>query len=598
MMRFTFKKGLIFKADIRKWTLMRMLVTGKLQFESDQGEFVSLDMKEVLERWRKEEWVLDEESLGIASDVFYTATPRDLSSYPQPLQQHAIRRQSYVTRVVQKFADEGKIFSSTPKHLISKIVEVARELNDSTPPSWNTLHRWYKMYSPTKCITKLLDRRSRSGRRHDPVMSGIYEEAAMEVFLTPQKLPAKAVYEAVVLKIARMNKDLSGVDMIRLPGRASIYRWLKNLHQGLVMRARLGKAMTKRQLRCAMGGVKTTKVLERVEIDHTPTNLLVIDRQTHLVLGRPWLTLAIDRHSRAIMGFYLSFHGPSAYSVLYCLRQAILPKEEILRRFPDIRNMWLCFGIPDLVATDNGMDLHADAVESLCADLGVEILYCPSGEPQLKAAIERLMRTIAEDLFHKLPGTTFASPKERGDYDSEKNAAIDLEDLTHIITKWIVDVYNHTQHRGLGGLTPAQAWADGSKSRHIELPAYPAQLDVIIGNQASRKVFHYGIEIDNLRYNSPLLQAIVARNGGPISVEAKIYEHDVSFVNVLDPHVHEYIRVPAVNQDYAAGVTRRTHRMVCARIAALFGNGWRNEHLLEAKTEIQAIVAAAVQARQ
>jgi putative transposase len=66
--------------------------------------------------------------------------------------------------------------------------------------------------------------------------------------------------------------------------------------------------------------------LERVECDETKLDLMVIDTETRLPLGRPWLTTMIDVCTKMITGFYLSFHPPGYLSVMRCLLHAIRPK--------------------------------------------------------------------------------------------------------------------------------------------------------------------------------------------------------------------------------------------------------------------------------
>ena len=58
--------------------------------------------------------------------------------------------------------------------------------------------------------------------------------------------------------------------------------------------------------------------------------------------------------------------------------------------------------------------------------MAIEVLFCGVAHPEMKGAVERIFRTLAKDLIHELPGTTFSNPKERGDYPSEKLAAIDM----------------------------------------------------------------------------------------------------------------------------------------------------------------------------
>ena len=87
-------------------------------------------------------------------------------------------------------------------------------------------------------------------------------------------------------------------------------------------------------------GVSTTRPLERVEIDHTQLDLFVIDDQTGFPLGKPYITAAIDHHTGSVTGFYISFTPPSAFSVMECLKVAILPKVEINKIFPSVKNTW------------------------------------------------------------------------------------------------------------------------------------------------------------------------------------------------------------------------------------------------------------------
>jgi transposase InsO family protein len=46
--------------------------------------------------------------------------------------------------------------------------------------------------------------------------------------------------------------------------------------------------------------------LERVQIDHTRIDVVVVNEGDRLPIGRPWLTLAIDVASRVVLGFSVS----------------------------------------------------------------------------------------------------------------------------------------------------------------------------------------------------------------------------------------------------------------------------------------------------
>lgn len=589
MIRFAFRKGLRFiEGGRRTWTLVKRLVTGKLQLEDEQGELRNLEMSELHQEWLKGKLTIDEASLGTSSNVFYLATPRDLATYDERNQELAKHRHDYLSRLSKR--PEGFVF--TPEKLRPILAEIAAELGHENPPAVSSVYRWWCRYRTTKCITKLTDGRLNAGRKKNGPAYSLFEESIYEVYLTEQRDQGKAVIEALKGKVTRANLDLPEERHIKMPGVATVYRWLNTLQHDLVQRARLGKDAARREFRAVLQKLKVTRILERVEIDHTPLDLIVVDKATWLPLGRPWLTLAIDRYSRMIMGFYISFHAPSSFSILQCLKRAILPKDAWLARFPDITEKWPARGIPEMIACDNGMDLHGDAFEEICREMGIQILYTPAGHPYLKGAVERMFRTMNQGLVHRLPGTVFSNVHERGDYPSEELACIDMETLIHVLTKWIVEVYHRTTHRGMG-MSPLAKWAENEQKTIIELPAYPEHLDVLVGIPATRTLFHYGIDFDCLRYNSPELQLLCDRVAGTPEVSFKYYEDDVGYLHVYDDVMQEYIRTPAVDSEYANGLSRYMHVLIREYTKKKYGQDWTEDQLLQSKAEIQALVAGA-----
>jgi putative transposase len=246
-----------------------------------------------------------------------------------------------------------------------------------------------------------------------------------------------------------------------------------------------------------------------------------------------------------------------------------------------------------LLAVDNGTDLHSDALEAACLEMGIQILFCGSRTPQHKGAIERFFRTMNMGLIHRLPGTVFSNVDQRGDYPAEDSAVIDMEALVHLLTKWVVDVYNVSVHRGIGA-RPLDRWLESADRRIIELPVYPQQLEVIAGIPAKRTLFHYGIELEGLQYNSELLQSIRRRSGENLPVALKYYEDTVAHIHVFDPHNKEYLKVPAKLAEYAEDLPRDIHRLVREQARKRFGDHCLSAQLLEARAEIEALVLDAL----
>lgn len=586
MRRFSFKKGLIFVEGQRRWELVRRLVTGLLQLQDEAGELVNLTDAELLRRWQAGLWLVDEASLGYSADIIHTATPRDLSCFPEKWQAKARMRLGYIEAVMPRIT---KYEATRWAALIASHAELT---GDPKPPCPATVHAWWKRYRNTQSLADLIPHTRGNQPRHVDPRFAFFEEAVGEVYLSQQQLPKSDVIDKVHEKIKRYNQGKAPDEMVKPPGQSTIYRWLEDLQQDLIDHARLGHEVAKVKYRMVLGSFQVANVLERIEIDHTPLDVLLIHKLTGVILGRPWLTLALDKHSRTVWGFYLSFNPPSAHSVLQCLKNGILPKDQWLSRFPQIKHPWPAYGIPDLIAVDNGMDLHSAGLEKTCQELGIQILFTPAATPQYKGSVERFFRTMAKDLIHKLPGTTFSNVEERGDYPSEDLAAIDFETLTELVVTWIVDIYNVSYHRGIK-TSPLLKWQESFSRRPVDLPIYPAQLDVVTGIPAERTLFHYGVELEGLHYNSRRLQEIRRRTGENVRVQLKYYEDVIDHIQVLDPFAKEYVQVPCVQIQYAEGLPRAVHRLIRQHARKQFGENFSSDQLNEAKTRIQQIIQQA-----
>src|SRR5271163_985586 len=144
-------------------------------------------------------------------------------------------------------------------------------------------------------------------------------------------------------------------------------------------------------------------------------------------IGRPWLTLAIDVASRAVLGFSVSLERPSVVSVALTLVQAVLPKDLWLAD-RQLEVPWPMWGLPELLQLDNAAEFHSRALVRGAQEYGIRIDYRPPGTPHFGGHIERLIGTTM-GAVHLLPGTTFSNVVEKGAYSSEKTSALTLVEL-------------------------------------------------------------------------------------------------------------------------------------------------------------------------
>jgi len=227
------------------------------------------------------------------------------------------------------------------------------------------------------------------------------------------------------------------------------------------------------------------------QADHTECDLWA--RRPDGVRDRPWLTLVVDDHSRAIAGFAFSFDSPSAFGTSLALRQAIWRKTE-----PG----WPVFGIPETLYVDNGSDFTSHHLQQVAADLKIVVVNSTPGEPRGRGKIERLFETVNLMFLSTLPGYIGAGGVAAG-------GLLDLQELHRRFHEFL-DLYHGRDHSETGQ-APRERWvAQGFIPRMADSLE---QLDLLLMTVAkSRRVQRDGISFQGMRYVDPVLAACVGEN--------------------------------------------------------------------------------------
>jgi putative transposase len=105
-----------------------------------------------------------------------------------------------------------------------------------------------------------------------------------------------------------------------------------------------------------------------------------------------------------------------------------------------------------------------------------------------------------------------------------------------------------------------------------------------------RVVFHYGVELEGLKYNSPELGELRRRIGTAAKVELTLDPGDLGHIHVLDPQKGTYIGVSAVDQAYAKGLSRWQNKVIRRYARRQLDDRTDLVALAQAKAEIRALV--------
>ena len=259
------------------------------------------------------------------------------------------------------------------------------------------------------------------------------------------------------------------------------------------------------------------------QADHTLLDLTIVDENGNE--ARPWLTVVIDDHSRAVAGYAVFLGAPCSLQTALALRQAIWRKTD---------PAWPICGIPDVLYVDHGSDFTSRHLEQVAADLRMELTFSTVRRPQGRGKVERFFGTVNSELLPELPGSFVGG-------QPAKTPSLSLSDLDHALGTFITQTYNVRVHREIG-VTPNAAWvAQGWLPR---LPHTLDELDLLLICVAkSRRVRRDGIHFQGLRYLDPTLAAYVGE-----AVTIRYDPRDITEIRVF--HRDRFL-CRAVNPDHA-----------------------------------------------
>ncbi len=302
--------------------------------------------------------------------------------------------------------------------------------------------------------------------------------------------------------------------------------------------------------------------LERVQIDHSPVDLIVVDERDRQPIGRPYLTVATDDYSRCLLGLVVTLEAPSAVSVGLCLAHVACDKRPWLESL-GVEAEWPMGGRPKTLYLDNAAEFKSEALRRGCEQHGIALTYRPPGRPHFGGIVERVIG-MAMQWVHELPGTTFSNPAERGTYDSDATAVLTRRELERWLTL-AVATYHGSVH-GTLHQTPAARWAEGvARTGQPPLAIHATAFLVDFLPVLRRTLTRTGFVIDHVRYFADALKPWIARHEGLSRFLIRRDPRDISRIWVLEPEGQFYLEVPYRTMSRPA-ITLWERRQALARL--------------------------------
>lgn len=524
----------------------------------------------------------------------------------------ALRKHEYV-RYVSEHPDG---YRTSKPWVKDRIAERAAQIGDKQPPSpgsvinWKALHDAYFQEIGLAAYAARHDLKGKRGSRLLPIMQKAIERAIDRYLQGGSIIDAHAEARKFIhdfnqtaegKKYCQMvpSKFLRKDGTLAAPSFSTLRREISHKTSPFVIQAgRVGRHSARKKFTTYQTRSLPERPYEEVEVDFTPMDVLLV-AENGAQLGRPHLVAFLDRATRMVLGFSVSFDVPTYAAVIEGLKHATYRKE--IGHIDGLRDQdWPCMGRIERLFIDNGMEFANTHLRTAAAQLGFEIVRLPPREPWLKGLVERFMGEAAK-FAHRLPGTTHSNAVQHREYEDADLPVLTLSEFRDMVTKWIVTVHNVNPNRMLGKVpgvarAPIDAWRD--KLDKFDVPSLPEKelFIALAGEHTERTVQKYGVEWDHIRYWRPELDRILTHPDHSLRSTAKApaqYHvhrdpYDLSKIYLHNPHANEVIEVPAVQRwaEYTIGLTAHQHRL--CRQHELVREGQRNDPdaLMKAKASM------------
>lgn len=267
--------------------------------------------------------------------------------------------------------------------------------------------------------------------------------------------------------------------------------------------------------------IEVARAFERAHIDHTEMDVETIYEETGGNLGRPWLTVMIDHHSRRVLGMFITYDPPSYRSVLMTLRDCV-------RRYNRL---------PSTIVVDGGKEFRSMWFQTICAFFRVTIIYRPPGKPRFGSQIERFFGSENTMLLHNLTGNTQPTVKVRQltpAIDPKRSAIWTLPALYPLHEKFLFREYDNLPHRSLL-MSPRQAFERSVAMQGLRPERFIAyNRKFLIATCPSTKtgkarVGPDGVKIKYFWFNADALRPLVGRD---IDVRFEPYDLSLAYAFV------------------------------------------------------------------
>lgn len=234
------------------------------------------------------------------------------------------------------------------------------------------------------------------------------------------------------------------------------------------------------------------------QMDATQADIYLVSRQDRsIVVGRPYIYLAVDTATHLIAGVYIGFSCDET-AVMACIEQATMDKVAYCARYgiEITPEQWPSVGMPTEIITDQGREFFGPRMSELCRRYGLEVLTLPPFRPDCKGSVEKSIDLLQQRYKPMLRGRGVIEDdaQERWATDYRTQATLDLDDFARVV---IHSVLYLNSGRLVDGKTPAERWTELSPRL---MAVDPQELHIQTLPRDTAKLTRKGLRINRMWY--------------------------------------------------------------------------------------------------
>lgn len=350
----------------------------------------------------------------------------------------------------------------------------------------------------------------------DAALHPEFQQLIRKLYTHPLRPSIMAVYEDV--RMTRLAQELSEREgrLVQGPTYRQVQYFLKGMAQeAKVAQARSGLKHPPHERLSSQSFVLSIPYPALIcQVDEHTLDLLVVTPDGAAMTRRVHGAVLVCVKTAAILGAILSLDSLKEEDYMRLLKQALEPKERLVALY-ECEHRWPCYGKPAVIFHDRGKIFTSERATQVVVDrLKITTEQAPPFAPSAKGTVEALFTWTTRKFEHRLAGTTKATLRDRGAYDSVREAqkaGITLDILEKLFIQAIVDGYMQ-EWNDLRRQTPIALWEDAAQQRGI--PRYLGSQDdlkLLLMKAVNRKnlatgryaIRHGELSFLGRRYTSP-----------------------------------------------------------------------------------------------